>query len=487
MSELPCRTELVERAKEYWDREDSANPAQGLHRYINELLPDEMEYAHSKNRIRTEPCDELVLLVGHSIEPLLQTVWAYRPKKRVLLIVSESYGRDKDGAVWYGQEQAQLVKAMIEHLKKNPQIALPDDLKIDWKLVSEPDPVQVFQTLLQNVGQSRNVVVDITGAKKSMVSGAFLYAAYANVPVSYVDFEDDAYDPERRRPYGCGCIIEPFDNPYEEFALRDWEYISTLYKRYKFQDALDLLVGGLSDIPDVMKKMRKYLQDSVQAIEKLARILECYAAWEAGNYNEAHKIGQTLEGFQVPIGIQILGQDRGWITLDGNEIHLPKGFYAHSVKVESYVRDEYARIERLVDINHDYRSAFLRSAGLNEILLKKRLVDSIEGDRLEVIADQVRFDPRLSAWRLFQTFERGGTLDPDYPGVRARAMRKWWSAAHNPEIRMDNFFGAENGWHKFLDTRNKLTILMHRYHVNGPLMHWLLFVPMSLTSWLVWI
>ena len=67
-----------------------------------------------------------------------------------------------------------------------------------------PDrPDAVFQGLCEHVLPDRQagkrVIVDVTGAKKSMVAGAFLFAAYADMPISYVDF--DEYDEEMQEVF----------------------------------------------------------------------------------------------------------------------------------------------------------------------------------------------------------------------------------------------------------------------------------------------
>lgn len=84
---------------------------------------------------------------------------------------------------------------------------------IDCEPIGAATPPHVFQALLKHLYGDSNVIVDITGAKKSMVAGAFLYAAFANVPVSYVDFDDDKFNPEHAKPYGYACRIGRLVNP----------------------------------------------------------------------------------------------------------------------------------------------------------------------------------------------------------------------------------------------------------------------------------
>jgi hypothetical protein len=105
-------------------------------------------------------------------------------------------------------------------------------------------PEAVFQTLVDVLHDETDVVIDVTGGKKSMVSGAYLYAAYAGARISYVDFEE--YDPKYRRPYGYSCKIGELANPYQEFALREWERVRNLYERYQFREAREIVNSNYS-------------------------------------------------------------------------------------------------------------------------------------------------------------------------------------------------------------------------------------------------
>ena len=140
----------------------------------------------------------------------------------------------------------------------------------------------MFKALVKVLHNEEDVVIDITGGKKSMVAGAFMYAAYAGSRISDVDFEE--YDPEERRPYGFGCKIGELTNPYEKFALHEWERVRVLYERYQFRDAQMLLMSrnGKGKSGTVIDAMKDYLPDSEPAIQLLASILCCYEYWDAG-------------------------------------------------------------------------------------------------------------------------------------------------------------------------------------------------------------
>ncbi len=454
------RSSLERKTRGYWCDYDHGNPEPYLERYIKELLPEEMEYARQReeSKLPDQTCDTLVLLVGFSIEPLLQAIHAYKPQK-VFLVLNQRYGREKSGESW-GKMVAKLIGK------------LPDPPGTVEQEVIEAGPQQVFQTLLEQVRQVEGTIIDITGAKKNMVAGAFLYAALANVPVSYVDFADEAYDPEEGKPYGYACDIGMLDNPYEKFALRDWERVRQLYHRHKFRDARRLLVGEDSDASDtVLATMMEYLPDSESAICKLAEILHCYELWDAGLYNEAADQARKVDGFQPPTAVERL--DGKWFEIGQARFEggLAK-FYEDTSEFQAYVYDELARIDRLIRFNHDYRSAFLRAGSLNEVVMLARLVKLVDDDsRREALVASLQhrtpgaysvFDNlRRSVGHSFQIGPTGNDEihydlcfqnAPEITVVVTEQM-DWWK-----NVPM---FDHQGSWKQFINRRNDLA---HKYY-----------------------
>jgi hypothetical protein len=459
---------VCEKTQDYWDR---CRNVQSLDRlmsvqkwYVTELLPLEMTWVRPSSPVPANPCRTLALLVGYSLEPLLQAICFYQPQ-RVVLALNENYGLDTGRVM--GTHIEQLVTQLTVQpgpdgeplLHQMPQLG-PRDEGGHFTEV-EAGPAQVFQFLLRNLRNEspENTVVDITGAKKSMVAGAFLYAAVADVPISYVEFDDSSYNLTLNKPEGYRSVIRQLVNPYAVFALREWARVRTLYERYQFQEARDLLVGddraGRATIREIA---RIYQPQAEQAITKLADVLRCYMHWNAGGLAAAQEEGQRLPDFPLPTAVSRLGGD--WFRFDGIRFsHKPARFFAAKDQLRIYACDELARIGRLVTKNRDYRSAFLRAAGLSEILMVVRLVraqtDATERARLFTALDEL---PTPGIHSIFKKI-----LSPDDQGpirltLRSRertehfsiprfSMRKWW---------LGTPYGTEDGWQEFLDVRNTL-------------------------------
>ena len=159
-------------SKNYWDEPlDEESLKDQMERYVcqsrpllgdRSLLQAELEWAEDKDQIQAQPHETLVLLVGFSPEPLLQSVCAYKPDK-LILILNQWYG-DDEGSVFVGHLQEG-----IEHLEQQGLIhALPELVNDPGYVLPQDDPTSVFKTLIEALRDEEDAVIDITGGKKSM-------------------------------------------------------------------------------------------------------------------------------------------------------------------------------------------------------------------------------------------------------------------------------------------------------------------------------
>jgi len=444
----------------------------------NSLMEAELAWAEENGCITIKNSETLVLLVGFSLEPLLQSIWVHKPVKIVLLLNEEGYL----GEEWQVFAQ-HLIKA-IRNLKANGFEGSNVQLLGDKSLAElgypmKGDPASVFNTLVYVLHDERDVVIDITGGKKSMVTGAFMYAAYAGIRISYVDFEE--YNPEKRRPYGFSCKIGELTNPYEEFALHEWERVRTLYERYQFRDARLLLMGEdeKSGPGTIIAVMQEYLFNSKNdkinidlqsAIQLLVKIICCYEDWDAGLYNEALEkaleIKEDIPHFEPPAVVTRL--DGNWFIT--KRASFDKGltnFYEDTPEFRAYVLDELARIDRLIKYNHDYRSAFLRAGSLSEAVMLSRLVILVEDEskRKDLIrALQVRTPSAESVIEnliksvgsdVLISSKKSDIRFPNAPEVKIKIkeqMTGWYKIS---------LFDGHGDWRDFIHRRNDLA---HKYY-----------------------
>ncbi|RKY87561.1 hypothetical protein DRQ09_04300 [candidate division KSB1 bacterium] len=342
-------------------------------KYIKELLPEELKYIKERNK-KLSSAEILVQLVGFSWEPLLISVCIYKPEK-IYIILNKYYGEIE------GNAKGDDYKENINKLKEQNLIDnVPDILPDAWETV-EDTPKDVFDFLkkhiLSHLNDGKQVVIDITGAKKSMVSGAYLFASYTNCPVSYIDF--DRYSEKYSIPYGYTCKINEFKNPMEVFKLREWERVEQLYRQYSFRTAKSLILEIKQSTKSFMK------DDGITAINRLIECLKFYEAWDEGDYKGALERYKDLQKIvpeiTCPTAVEKLGEfwpDRENLKEDIKKLEEMNennhSIYKKKNEIIVYAEDELEKIKRIVKYQEDYRSALLRAAGLSDFLLKVRII-----------------------------------------------------------------------------------------------------------------
>jgi hypothetical protein len=204
-ADQPRDEEVIRRLRRdeetFWDklRRPNANTTDlYINEYINDLLPRDMWEEHLPRQ--SSACDILVLLVGFSFEPLLQSICYYNPQS-VLLVLNEKYG-DQTHTEMKRQLQ-QLIRALYDKglISLQPTVMNKNFSRNEPKYVQD-EPEQVFRFLckhlIRKLRDEKRVTIDVTGAKKSMGTGAYLFGAYTNTRISYVDFGE--YNARYGRP-----------------------------------------------------------------------------------------------------------------------------------------------------------------------------------------------------------------------------------------------------------------------------------------------
>lgn len=404
------KTKLTSWTKTYWEKKGQKNAWYYYFGPIDDfndappkpLLDIEIECARSCQRLPQPNQNDtvtLVILVGESFEPLLQTILAYKPE-RIVPVVNTFY-RDRDrnsGNHRKGQKQWEELYTLIDIVLEDRGLSsdLPVEIEIEEEEEEEEpaagvedNPSAVFQFLQKELRDdladpTRRVVIDITGAKKTMVAGAFLFAAYTNAEISYVDFH--SYDPDKHRPYGYSCEIIKVKNPFQEWQLRDWERASQLYTQYDFEGALSVL----------KKKLPINLSQWEEKYKNLRTFLTVCRYWENGRLDEAKeetaRLPRILHQY-VPLAVEKLGDYWGEAGLSQDFLYDPNALVI-------YGNDELARANRLLSKNgetrRDYRAAFTRAYALHETLLKARVIALYQKGKIWVQAPE---DPDLSTQR----------------------------------------------------------------------------------------
>ncbi len=118
------------------------------------------------------------------------------------------------------------------------------------------------------------------------------------------------------------------------------------------------------------------------------------------------------------------------------------------MRLSAYAHDEVARIERLVGANEDHRSALLRAAGLDELLLKARWlriwrrgwVDIWDGDGRRYLGHPAALNPAGQKVAIYAAL-----LDHQGTDLMRWALQQAWPNAHQSGQRSAPFLKIETG------------------------------------------
>ncbi|KKM12783.1 hypothetical protein SY88_01510 [Clostridiales bacterium PH28_bin88] len=383
-----------------WEQKMGSSERDYIVAYLQYLLPRELEYINLHGKPPAPRGGTLVFLVGYSLEPLLLSASLWKPE-RIVLVVNNTYGTEA------GKARYCFTSDMLNRLAgKNRAFIVEPFIEV----LRDDDPEQVFAYLQRHLAGRPDLTIDITGGKKSMVAGAFLFAAYSDTPVAYVDF--DEYDANFQRPYGYKCHVTALDNPYQKFALRDWEQLKNSFLNNSFLTALELL-RGIKNIP--------YFGDSHrQSMDSLETLLRMYRAWDNADFAVAGDFRDRVDGldpYEAPVILRYFagswpdaaGEPGKLLQKNVSEIRdigrqASEKILQKPERVYVYARDELAKARRLVDPYEDYRAALIRAAATSELLvtarvwlLRSALVPETHRKSLQILAWSISVKRRLLA------------------------------------------------------------------------------------------
>lgn len=341
----------------------------------------------------------LVLLIGTSFEPLYQTIWAYWPK-RLVLVLNENYGLVTGNhndfvppkTIW--EDFTDNLKSRLPHeIVDNIEDRKDLDEFCEKQMCVADTPLAIFRHLHERLKQelkARNpqqeVIIDITGAKKTMVAGAYLFAAYTNSKISYVDF--DRYDKGYGKAYGYTCRIATVENPIKKLALKQWQAIEKFYGQYDFNAALEVL-------QQIADEQRSF---SGKSVDQFIDYLQALRLWEDGQLREAYAFVQKLQSFGIPLvddlPSAIIDLYDYWPEKNQNEEWLRPAIFEKPTELVEYVYDELERAKwyagmpgkRGADpsVQTQARHAFSRAYAVHETLINARLIALFIKDAVHV-------------------------------------------------------------------------------------------------------
>ena len=185
--------------------------------YDEHIFPFVKEVFLSKPKNRSEKqYDALILTVGLSPEPLILSILAIKPNRVGLLYTPET-------------------EKFLPRIQKETGLTLDqlDKREIDGSNVIEM--YEAIMALYTDWSNPVNIAVDITGGKKSMVSGAAMAGAVLGADIYYVD--TDSFNRELNKPEPGTEHLNLLENPYAIFGDLEVEKARDLYNRHDYAGA----------------------------------------------------------------------------------------------------------------------------------------------------------------------------------------------------------------------------------------------------------
>lgn len=181
------------------DKMTSESMNKKVQRYFSEVLPKHWNvfktitaYYKEKNFLVLPEYDVGIFLVGFSELPIIFSLATLLPKEIYFI-----YSPESKSSLWWIQKGAEAIQQELGN-KVNTAIR---DLAHGREVNAASDPIQTFLQIEYVLEQhpKKKIALDISGGKKTMISGAFLSASVSeNCDVFYVDFLE--YSRQNRRP-----------------------------------------------------------------------------------------------------------------------------------------------------------------------------------------------------------------------------------------------------------------------------------------------
>ena len=131
----------------------------------------------------------------------------------------------------------------------------------------------------------KNIAVDITGGKKSMVGGAAMAGAVLGADIYYVDTND--FNRDLSKPEPGSEHLSLLNNPYSVFGDLEVETATDLYKGHDY--------AGAQRIFDQLRR-RVIAPNKVAIYEAYSYLCMTYEGWDNLNFGKAKKRSEEATG-----------------------------------------------------------------------------------------------------------------------------------------------------------------------------------------------
>jgi len=204
--------------------------------YFKEIFPDVLEHFLEEGKKRIDKnYDYIISIVGFSPEPIILFNKFFNPKKHYFICSNETEKTIDTVVDFLGLKSSQYEKFKVN----------PTEISDIYKTIKD--------IVIKN--NLSDVLVDITGGKKSMAGAASLAGSMLYADIGYVDYLK--YNEQKRKPEPKTEYPVILENPLRYFGDIEIDRAKTLFDNYQFEQAEEILTQ-LEDKINEVGEVRKY-------------------------------------------------------------------------------------------------------------------------------------------------------------------------------------------------------------------------------------
>ena len=291
---------------EYYDA--IANKRDNPEEYLREILPEYWQVVHAHNTYannlpRKNNYGVGIFLIGFSSLPIALSIAEIQPRQEIYFL----HSRDTEPKC---NEITDRIAEMLADPPAPFTPLIPEDeanALIDrvraakrCEIARPSDPVEIFKQIkeiIDNVrgtlGSDTNIALDLTGGKKTMISGGFTAGSMApKCDMFYIDSLE--YDVRRGVPIPGTEFLSQLDNPYDVYNVQSVREAKKLFNKYNYAASVQLWEEVAEKLKTPVRGPkspadRYNLVDEQEAVQKNLDMAKCYSSWDVFDYTEGNK------------------------------------------------------------------------------------------------------------------------------------------------------------------------------------------------------
>lgn len=373
------RQDLREKAKALFESCYNVIPnayEEYLEKYLSCLFSKELEIVKQKaiedaNKLDLGANDEKIMIItlGTSLEPLILATHLVAPVQLFVLYTKPIHlDKFSEALTKTGFVNSRVPISIPE------KAGAADVFKLLRGKTNTLNPqlkenLGKLREVLDDKDKRKQIIFDITGAKKTISGGCLLFAAYYELPVYYMDFGDDPndYDSDLGRPYPGACFYSRQDNPIVGFCIKDFERLKENFDQRRFHEADQILAKILEKMNS--DEGKAYFSDNERDVySRFGELNSLYMDWQNGWFgNLAREVSTTVS--MIPKAFISNLSDYPSVESAGRRpaMDFQASLYDNIGGFASYVTLELANLLRGSPLSK--RNRFLRAFRLEEFLL----------------------------------------------------------------------------------------------------------------------